>query len=77
MTLKQTIDKLQELLDSGVDPYTEVVINERSEGDFFDLTSLVDISQVEAEGFDDPLVMLSTYDLDNPDEQDDIHLSLN
>lgn len=78
MTLKQTIDKLQELLDSGVDGYTEVVLNLTSEdGEMFDLQSLVDIGEISVDGQDGVFIMLSPYNPDNHDEQDDIHLTLN
>ena len=75
MTLKQTIDKLQELLDSGVDGYTEVLLELTSEdGEMFHLKSLLDIEKVSVEGQEDDYIVLSPY---NPEEQDDIHLSLN
>ena len=78
MTLKQTIDKLQELLDGGVDGYTEVVLNLTSEdGEMFDLQSLVDIGEISVDGQEDNYIMLSPYNPDNPDEQDVIHLTLN
>lgn len=78
MILSQLIRELQDLIQQGADPYTEIVLNTTKEdSEYFDLKSLVDVSLIEADGHDEPLIMLSTYNPDDPDADEDIHLELN
>lgn len=78
MILSQLIKELQGLIEKGADSYTEVVINQTSEkAEHFNLKSIVDVSAIEVDGYDEPLIMLSSYNPDVPDAEEDIHLELN
>ncbi len=78
MVLSQLIKELQGLMEKGIDSYTEVVLNQTPEkAEHFALKSIVDVSAIEVDGYDEPLIMISSYNPEVPDADEDIHLELN